>query len=214
MVERAASPPRALAAGASSRYWSLVASFGTLWGAFEVTLGSFLHALRIPLVGVLLASIGASLLVAQRQICPRFGISLATAVIAALLKGFSPAGAIVGPMVAILMSGLLAELVLTIRPHTWFTAWLSGLLAVAWSIFQPLLTHTILYGVQVLSLYQQILIRLSRSLGISTTAGLTSIGLFVGVCCLVGGLASSYGWWMGQRVKERLAVVAPQEDGS
>ena len=49
--------------GEKERFWAYVTAFGALWGSMEITLGSFLHVLRFPFAGILLASISAALLV-------------------------------------------------------------------------------------------------------------------------------------------------------
>lgn len=67
----------------------------------EITLGSFLHTLRLPFSGTSLAAVSAALLVAQRQMLPRRGLSLTTGIVAAVCKSVSPGGVIFGPMVGI-----------------------------------------------------------------------------------------------------------------
>ena len=45
----------------AARFWSYATSFGAAWGIWELTVGSFLHALSIPFGGALLASAAAGI---------------------------------------------------------------------------------------------------------------------------------------------------------
>jgi hypothetical protein len=111
------------------RFWAYVTAFGAAWGAFEITVGAFLHALRIPFDGTFLASVSAAFLVAQRQVLPARGASLATGAVAALCKSISPGGMILGPMVAILVESALVEFALLAAPRARTTTMLAGALA-------------------------------------------------------------------------------------
>jgi hypothetical protein len=180
--------------------WASAAAFGTLWGAMEVTLGAFLHALRIPLIGALLAATAAALLVAQRQISPRRGLSLATALVAALLKGFSPAGAILGPMAAILVEGLLVEIALLPAPRARLCAVLAGALAVSWSLTQALATQVLIYGHDILTVYVQIVERSAAGLGLDPRPAWGMVASLAGALLALGALAANYGRRVGRRI--------------
>ena len=91
-------------------FWAYPGSFGALWGALEATLGSFLHAMKLPFAGVLLASMGAALLVALRTLAPQRGLLVATGAVCAAVKLSSPGTVLVGPAVGILTESDLAEL--------------------------------------------------------------------------------------------------------
>lgn len=178
------------------RFWAVVTAFGALWGAVEITLGAFLHALRLPFAGVLLASISAALLVGQRQLEPRRGVSLATGVVAALCKSISPGGIILGPMVGIFTEGLLVELALLPAPRALPAALAGGALCALWSAFQGLVTQTIYYGARVIDLYLALLARAGQWLGIPPAAGWWGLLALVGVVALMG----ATGGWLGRRV--------------
>lgn len=190
----------------SRRFWAQVAAFGAAWGAFEITLGATLHAFRIPFAGIALSALGAALLVAQRQLLPDRGASVATAAVAALCKSVSPDGLVFGPMVAMLVEGLLVEAVLLAAPRALLLAALAGALCAVWSAFQKLLTQVVFFGSDVLELYLAALRTAGRAFGIPSGAGWAVLGAFCLLVLLVGAAGGLFGRAVGREAARRLAA--------
>ena len=93
----------------STRELVTMAVFGTLWGLSEMTLGTVLKSLNIPLSGVVLSTVGLVIALVGRVLVPRRGSTLFIGVIATLLKLFSLGGVIIGPMIGIMSEALVAE---------------------------------------------------------------------------------------------------------
>jgi len=193
---------------ARERFWAYATAFGALWGTFEITLGSFLHTLRFPFAGILLSSLSAALLVAQRQLLSRRGMSLATGVVASLCKSISPGGIILGPMIAITTEGLLAELALFAAPRALVTALLAGSLCAVWSAGQSLVSQYVFYGARVVDLYLALLGRAGKWLGIPARAGWWALVALVGTVAAVGALGGFLGRAVGRQARERLSTPA------
>ncbi|MBN1772258.1 MAG: hypothetical protein JXB32_13400 [Deltaproteobacteria bacterium] len=187
-------------------------AFGAAWGAFEITLGAALHALHVPLAGVVLSSLGAALLVAQRQLLPDRGASLATAAVAALCKSISPDGLVLGPMVAILMEGVLVEAALLAAPRAAATAALAGSLCALWSAFQKLVTQVVFFGSGVVELYLSALRNAGRALAVSPRAGWTLLAGFCVVVAAIGVLGGLFGRGVGREAARRLAATEDTGD--
>ncbi|MFU8773240.1 MAG: hypothetical protein ACNA8H_12575, partial [Anaerolineales bacterium] len=83
----------------STRELATLAVFGALWGLVEISLGSVLKTLNVPLSGVVLAAIGLTIALTGRAFVPRRGSTLFIGVLAMLLKMFSLGGVIIGPMI-------------------------------------------------------------------------------------------------------------------
>jgi hypothetical protein len=181
-----------------TRFWAYTAAFGALWGALEVTVGSFLHALRIPFTGVVLAAIGAGLLVAERQVLPQRGICLATGLVAALCKSLSPAGIIWGPMVGIVSEAALVELALLLAPRSAPSAALAGGLAATWAISQGLLTQYVLYGANIIALYVSAIQKTTSWFGLAARSGWHAVLVVVAVFFLFGALSGLWGLRIGR----------------
>ena len=98
----------------TTRQLVTLAVFGALWGVVEISLGSVLKALNIPLSGAVLSAIGLMIAMIARQFVPRRGTTLFVGIIAMVLKLFSIGNIVVGPMVGILMEAILAEIILSL----------------------------------------------------------------------------------------------------
>jgi hypothetical protein len=196
----------------SARFWGMVAGFGALWGALEITLGSFLHALRLPFGGTMLAATAAALLVAQRQVLPTRGLSLATGVVAAICKSVSPGGVIFGPMIGITVQALLVEIALLLAPRNRFSAALAGALAVLWATSQKVITQYVYYGGDLIELFITLMERLAQSIGLSAVGGWQLVGGLVLVICSLGALVSLWGHSVGRSVLAALDDDSTEAD--
>ncbi|MCL2013166.1 MAG: hypothetical protein FWG75_10330 [Cystobacterineae bacterium] len=189
----------------TSLFWPMATAFGALWGAVEITLGSFLHMLKIPFGGAILASLGAALLIAQRQVLPQRGLSMVTALIAALCKSLSPGGVILGPMIGITMEGLLVELALLVSSRFIGCAILAGMLAAMWTVFHKLLSSFVFYGMTLIELYVAVLQKAGQWLG-HEGAGWWMALLFVGIISSIGAIGGIFGWRVGQDAARSLEI--------
>jgi hypothetical protein len=188
----------------SARFWAIVAAFGALWGAMEITLGTFLHVLRIPMTGTTLAAIAAALLVAQRQLLPRRGLAISTGIVAAICKSVSPGGLIFGPMIAISVEALLVEVALLLAPRSRPAAALAGSLAVCWATFQKVISQYVYYGGSIVDLYLALIAQGARLVGLDRSGGLQVLGGVVAVICVLGAAIALWGRSVGLQVAREL----------
>src|SRR5690606_32761234 len=68
------------------RHLVLIAIFGALWGALELSLGSALHALGVPFSGLFLAGVGIAVALVGYRFTRRRGSVVQIGLVAALLK--------------------------------------------------------------------------------------------------------------------------------
>ena len=123
-----------------------LAVFGTLWGVVEISLGSVLHAINIPMTGLVLAAVGLMIALIGRFFVPKRGSTIFVGVIATILKLFSIGAIIVGPMIGILAEALIAELVLSIfGSPTRASFVLAGVSGVLWTMAQPFFKGLLLF---------------------------------------------------------------------
>ena len=100
----------------STRQLVLIAVFGTLWGAVEMSLGSVIKAINLPFSGAFMAAVGLLIAMTGRIFVPRRGATVFIGVIATLLKLFSIGSVVVGPIIGIMAEALIAELFLSLFP--------------------------------------------------------------------------------------------------
>jgi hypothetical protein len=188
-----------------------VAIFGAIWGALELTLGSYLHVIFPPLadtflVGLLMASLGAIVALIGRHFVPRTGSVFMISVVAAILKMISLGGVTVGPLVAILAEGLLMELGLIIarRPTRWAFVF-AGALAVAWNFFHKFIMMYILFGKGVYEVYVGMVQQGASLLRIDLSYALLIIVILFLIRIVAGAVSGWIAWDLGRVVRDRLA---------
>ena len=189
----------------STRELATLAVFGTIWGIFEISLGSVLKSMNIPLSGMVLAVIGLTIALIGRAFVPKPGSTLFIGVIAMLIKLFSLGGVIMGPMVGILTEALVAEIVLSLlgKP-TRLSFVLSAGLGVAWVLLQPFVTGPLLFGRTVFVVWLDLLDAGSRLLGFSGNAALWIVIVLLAIHFVIGGLAGWISWDLARQLQARL----------
>ncbi len=137
--------------------WIKAAVIGSLWGASEIVLGSFLHNLRMPFSGNMLTAIGIILMVAGHRLWPERGLLIRAGLICAALKTLSPSPVILGPMLSIFMQAMLMETALMATRRSQAGYVIGGGLAVSWNLFYRIMSTIILYGSSLITLYQHLI---------------------------------------------------------
>lgn len=183
--------------------------FGALWGAVEMTLGSVLHVLNVPFSGVVLTSIGITIVLIGRLFVPRPGSVLFIGLVTAFLKMLSLGGIVLNPMIGIVAESLLAEVVLTAtgRPRR-ATFVLAGALATFWPFVHPFFTQGLLAGRGLLTVYGWTIEKGAEVLGLDPSAVLMIVAGLIGIHLVIGAVAGLLGWDVGQTVQARLQPSA------
>ena len=179
--------------GGRAGVWRRAAVYGSLWAAVEIVVGSFLHNLRVPLAGSLLAAVGVMLMTAGHRAFPERGLIWRAALVCALMKSVSPSAVILGPMVGILMEGVLLELMVRLFRGRAAGYLVGGALAVSWAMAQRILNAVISFGTDVVRLYVDAYSFASRSLGVSSFGPFDLIAALVALELLAGFAAAALG---------------------
>lgn len=187
-----------------------MAVFGALWGLVEITLGSVLNAIDLPLTGMALAILGVMVASIGRLFVPRRGSTIFIGIIAMVLKLFSIGSAVIGPMVGILAEALIAELILDgfgkpSRPA--FMLACAG--AALWTLVQPFVTGVLLFGRNLLVIWLDLLDAGARIFGIPYQAAFWIVLALVVVHLVLGGIGGWLAWRLGHILKRRLAGELP-----
>jgi len=138
------------------RDWSRVGVYGAGSGGFEWSVGSALHAVRVPMRGLVLSSTQAAVMVFAGAGLGRRGRVVWVPFIAAGIKALSPAGSRIRAMLAITVQGMLfggATRLLGWNPLGIFAG---GALVGSWAVSQGLLLQYLLIGSDLLVAYQAV----------------------------------------------------------
>jgi ABC-type thiamin/hydroxymethylpyrimidine transport system permease subunit len=192
------------------RDWVLVGLFGALWGVVELTLGTYLNIIFPSFTntffkGVILGGIGVAVALTGRFFVPKRGSVFLIGVITALLKLLSPGGSRIGPILAITMQSVLMELVLsTVGDLRAWAFMLSGALAVGWNFPHKFVMMRVMYGRNIVQVYQKLAQDGSQMLGIDASAALLILAILLVVRLVIGGIAGWGAWALGGAVARRL----------
>ncbi len=176
-----------------------IAVFGTLWGFIEATLGSALHLLHLPFSGSILASIALIVILIARIYNPTRGSTFLMALIAAFIKALSLATVKLGPFSAIIVEGILIEVILSLFRPGRLGFFASGLVMALEPIIQTIIVKTILFGSNFVPVILESAQGFSDQLGFS--AGWWMLGIYL-VAQLVLPLGAAYFAWV---LKKRLS---------
>jgi hypothetical protein len=157
------------------------------------------------LKGVILGGIGVAVALTGRFFVRSRGSVFLIGVVTALLKLLSPAGARIGPMVAIVMESVMMEVVLSLAgdPQRWAFV-LGGALAVGWSFPHKFIMMRILYGRAVVEVYRTVVQSGSQMLGLDVSLAALILVILLFVRLVLGGVAGWSAWALGGAVARRL----------
>lgn len=184
-----------------------IAVFGSIWGLIEISLGTVLKSLNVPMSGMVLGALGLLVVMAGRCFVPRRGATLFMGIIAMLLKLFSLGGVIIGPMIGILGEALIAELVLSsaVRPGRLVFV-LAGMLGVASAVIQPFVTGPLLFGRTLLVIWLDLIDQASFVLGLDARVIWLVLLVYLSIHLLAGGLAGWAAWDVGRLLRARMGL--------
>lgn len=189
----------------STRELVTMAVFGTLWGLSEMTLGTVLKSLNIPLSGVVLSTVGLVIALVGRVLVPRRGSTLFIGVIATLLKLFSLGGVIIGPMIGIMSEALVAEVALTALGRPRRAGFLvAGAVGVLCPLVQPFVTNPLLFGRTLFTVWLDLLDLGGRLFGLGSDAALIIVLALVALHVAIGLVAGWFAWEAGRTLQTRL----------
>jgi len=187
---------------------TIVAALGALWGSVEMTLGSFLHVLNIPFTGAVLGSIGICIALVGRVVVPKPGSTLSIAVIAALLKALSIGGVVLSPMIAIVMEGLLADVVLSAggRPRR-STFIVAGAVAVTWNTLHMVVIQGVVFGAGIIQMYVVMVQKAAALFHIPASSVVAVLVILVVMHVVAGSVAGLVAWEAGRSVVARRSLA-------
>jgi nucleoside-triphosphatase THEP1 len=188
-----------------SEKWIKASIIGTTWAASEIVLGSFLHNLRIPFSSLFLTAIGIVILISMSYVWKERGLFWRAGLICALMKTMSPSAVIFGPMIAIFSQATLLEISTRIFRKTIFGFVIGAMLAMSWNLFQKIFNMIVIYGSNIVDVYEDLLIYAQRQLNIQFDIVWLPILILLAVYALSGLLAAIIGIKAGNKIRQQPA---------
>ena len=181
-----------------------IAVFGALWGLWEMSAGSVVHALNLPVKGVIMSSVGIFILLVGRTFVPEAGSSFTIGAIAATLKIFSFGGIVLSPFLAILIESSLAEIFLTLTRSSLSGYIFAGGTAVMWSPLHRLLIQGLIFSSRIYEFYLQLLKQASRLLHIPESRAILLFVAYLLFLFILGSLVGLAAYFIGRTLKREV----------
>ncbi len=191
-----------------SPLWLKAAVAGGLWASVEIIVGSFLHNIRIPFAGAVLASFGVMLMVAFYRMWPERGLIWRAGIICALMKSISPSANILGPMISITMEAFLLDMFLRLLGKNLPSVMLAGGISVLSAFAYKLFSMLVIFGFNLVKLYMNIFDFAARQIGYTSSDPLILIIVIALMYFAWGMVAAVTGFMIGQRYKTVLPDVS------
>lgn len=182
--------------------WLKAAVIGSYWAAFEIVAGSFLHNLRIPFSGTILASASVYLLVLFISGWKQKGLVIRAGLICALLKSISPSAVILGPMIGILSEALLLELSMLLLGRNLLGYLAGGALAVFSALLHKVVSLLIVYGFNLVRILEALYSFLVKQAGFTNPEPEKLLLIIAAIYLAAGSLAALAGYLTAAKLSQ------------
>ena len=183
--------------------WVRAAVVGGLWASMEVIVGSFLHNVRIPFAGSILAFSGTVLLLGFYSIWPVKGLIWRAGLITALMKSISPSAIILGPMTGIMLEALLIEAVLWVGGQRLVFFMIAGILSISSALLHKVISLLIFYGFNLIKVYINLVNFGLKQVGIPAANGWQMLYALLVFYVLFGVLSG----WLGKVIGKKAMAM-------
>ncbi|MPM10883.1 hypothetical protein SDC9_57220 [bioreactor metagenome] len=178
---------------ARQQKWIYAAALACLWASSEIILGSFLHNLKVPMRGTILASIAVMIISAVGYRFRLKGIYWRAGLLTAAMKTLSPSAVLLGPMMAITMQGLLMEIVITSGGTRRIMFILGGAVSITWNFVHLILGYWLYYGNDVVALGSSLVQYAQKETGWQFITGWGLIAAFGSIYFIAGAVSGFIG---------------------
>jgi len=192
--------------------WTRIGLFGGASGTIEMSLGSALHATKIPFRSTFLSALQGAMMVFAGFGLAEPGRVVWMGFISAGLKALSPTGNRLRPMLAIFMQGFLFGTTVQLIGWNVVAIALGGMFIGAWAALQSFLIEYLLLGDDLFRAYDSVVLWLARHWHIQAPG----LPWLVGGWALVHGLicaATAFAAWRLQQPPAALRRILEQEAG-
>lgn len=172
----------------------ILSILGTLWGLYEMHVGTFLHAMDLPFVGLIMMACGIFFQILARYITRMRGSALLMAVVVAFLKLLFVGGIAFVTVIAIFIQSLLLELVYFSPAPSRLQMSVAGAVALCYSLFHPFLSMPVFMGLTMADAYTRIVGGGRLLLGLPMGSDSAIIAILVLLHALIGFWASYFSY--------------------
>jgi|YNPMSStandDraft_1061717.scaffolds.fasta_scaffold00067_28 hypothetical protein len=132
------------------------AVIAALWSFIEITLGTWLHAARLPFRGLILSLVAAGLLVFAKNILQFRGSLILLGLITVTIKSTLTGVFIINPIIAILMESIFAEILFLFFRPNFISSILGGCVVLFYTFLHSVAAQIFFFGFNILNVYVSI----------------------------------------------------------
>lgn len=169
--------------------WLKAATVGSAWAALEIVLGSFLHNLRVPMTGTVLAACGIAILTASQMIWKEKGLIWRAGVICAVMKSISPSAVIFGPMIGIIAEAFVIQAAVMVLGQNRLGLIVGGMFALLEPVLHRIGSLIVEYGLNIGILYIRLYEFAARSFHVENFSPFDLVFAYILVNILIGAIA-------------------------
>ncbi len=196
----------------SASKWEKGAVAGGIWGTSEMSLGSVLHNLRIPMKGYILTFIAITLMSGINIRWRQKGLFYRAGLSSALLKLFSPSPNLIVPAIAITIEGFLMELGARIGGNNPIGYAIGGGFALIWTILHKFFRAFMMFGPNIYILYEQFFEGTVGLTGLKHIDPIWGIVALIAIYFICGAIASAIGSFIGHNLETNIRTITYTEN--
>lgn len=185
-----------------SDIWMRAAVLGSIWASIEIIVGNFLHGFRMPFTGEILTFFAIYFLTAASVRWKVKGLIWRAGLICAMMKFFTPGVKVFGPIIGIVSESFMLEIALRIFGMNALGFILGGGLTLCLPLIQKLVNLLIMYGWNLVVVFDKSIEFLFRLFNIENTDSLVVLLVLLSVNFAFGGLAALLGYVSGKKKTE------------
>ncbi len=187
--------------------WIRVGQFGAAAGGFEATVGTALHATRIPFTGLFLSIVQSLIMMyAGDRLTDRRRL-MWVPFISAGLKALSPYGGRLRPMLAITVQGFLFSVAVTILGWNAVGIVVAGWFVGAWAALQGVALQYVFIGDDLFPAVDIVIRWAASQLKLNVPGVVTLVFLWMVLCGSLSAIATLFAWLRRHKLPARIDAI-------
>lgn len=178
------------------------AVFAAVWGLAEISIGTFLHASKIPFHGAIMSLAAISILVTAKSVLNYKGSLILLGIVTATFRLFLGVGFNITPFAAILIESLIAEIILNRFGFNRITCVITGALIMTYTLLHGLIMQAIFLGTDIYKVYYQLILNFTNKIGLAENIVLIALLSVPFVHLTFGALSASFGFSVGSQIQK------------
>lgn len=178
------------------------AVFAAAWGLMEISIGTFLHASKIPFRGAIMSLAAILILVSARSVLNYKGSLILLGIVTATFRLFLGVGFNITPFVAILIESLIAEIILNRVGFNRITSVITGAAIMIYTLLHGLIMQAVFLGMDIYKVYYELVLSFTNKIGLSENVVIIALLTVPFIHLIFGAISASFGYSVGRQIQK------------